>query len=132
MKVDFSAAHRIVGYVGDCARLHGHNWVVEVFVSAQQLNSIGIAVDFRDVKSQIRRIIQDWDHQNLNEVAAFAEVNPTAENVAKIVFEILQKHYQNTPFAVRRVRVWENDRCAVTYFAGDFHEAIASKPTRTG
>ncbi len=50
VKTHFSAAHSLKGYPGDCARVHGHNWIIEVFVRCTKLNEIGIGIDFRDIK----------------------------------------------------------------------------------
>ena len=49
---DFASAHSLRDYPGDCSRLHGHNWQVEVMVSSQVLNESGIAIDFREIKKQ--------------------------------------------------------------------------------
>ncbi len=49
----FSGAHRLVGYPGGCANLHGHNWLVTVCLEAEKLNEIGIAYDFKDLKREV-------------------------------------------------------------------------------
>jgi 6-pyruvoyltetrahydropterin/6-carboxytetrahydropterin synthase len=52
-KTHFSAAHALKGYPGDCARLHGHNWIIETFVKCRELDDIGIDIDFRDIKQAV-------------------------------------------------------------------------------
>lgn len=127
VKVDFPAAHHLVGYNGDCARPHGHNWVLEVFVKAKHLDSVGIAIDFRDLKRAVKEMVERWDHQNLNELSDFKSHNPTAENIAKLAYEklavwirsraaIAQGHVNSV--WVDRVTVWENERCWASYFEG--------------
>jgi queuosine biosynthesis protein QueD len=76
---DFGAAHSLRDYPGDCARLHGHNWGVEVSVEAQELDASGIAIDFREIKKQTKAIVKRLDHQYLNEIPPFDILNPTAE-----------------------------------------------------
>ena len=73
VKTHFSAAHSLKGYSGDCARTHGHNWIVEAYVRCKQLDDIGIGVDFRDIKQGIKDVLAGLDHFNLNELPAFTE-----------------------------------------------------------
>lgn len=120
VEMEFPAAHHLDGYAGECARPHGHNWRVEAFVRSMRLDSIGIATDFRVIKEALRKIIDPWDHQDLNEFPEFKEVNPTAEWVAKIVFEKLSAHLNSPDTSVHRITVWENNRCSATYFAQDY------------
>ena len=92
VKTHFSAAHFLKGYPGDCARLHGHNWMVEVFVKCNRLDEIGIGIDFRDVKQAVKEVIEGFDHSNLNELSAFKHVNPSSENIAKFLYmELCEK-----------------------------------------
>ena len=81
---DFASAHSLRDYPGDCSRLHGHNWQVEVMVSSQVLDESGIAIDFREIKKQTKAVVKRLDHQYLNEIKPFDVLNPTAENIAKI------------------------------------------------
>ena len=68
---EFSAAHSLQGYPGNCSQVHGHNWTVEVFVRCRALNDIGIGIDFREVKRAIKESIENLDHSCLNEHPAF-------------------------------------------------------------
>ena len=116
VKVDFPAAHHLEGYPGDCARPHGHNWVLEVFARSSQLDSLGMAIDFRDLKKAAKEIIAPWDHQDLNQLPEFQEVNPSAEQIAKIAFDKLSDLFNHQKTWIDRVTLWENERCYVTYF----------------
>ncbi len=116
IKVDFAAAHHLRGYPGDCARVHGHNWTVEVFVRSEGLDSVGMAVDFRELKSATRELIAPWDHQDLNTLKDFEGVNPTAERVAQLAYERLSTNLNGKGVWIDRVTVWENDRCSATYW----------------
>ena len=83
---EFSSAHSLREYEGNCARIHGHNWSVEVCIKCEELNKIGIGVDFRDLKKVLKEITGKLDHLYLNDLPEFKEVNPTAENIAKFIY----------------------------------------------
>lgn len=116
IKVDFPAAHHLTGYPGDCARPHGHNWVLEVFARSKRLDSIGMAMDFRDLKKAARELVAPWDHQDLNTLADFQAINPSAEQIAKLSYERLASGLNNPETWIERVTIWENDRCSASYF----------------
>ena len=71
IKTGFSASHRIRGYKGNCSRLHGHNYTVEVNVEADTVNNIGMCIDFRELKKFSNTIISGLDHKNLNDNPVF-------------------------------------------------------------
>lgn len=115
VKTDFPAAHHLEGYPGDCARPHGHNWGVEVFARSKTLDSVGLATDFRDLKKAVNEIISPWDHQDLNTLADFKEINPSAEQIARLVFERLAAVINNGETWIEKVTIWENDRCSASF-----------------
>jgi 6-pyruvoyltetrahydropterin/6-carboxytetrahydropterin synthase len=112
---DFASAHSLRDYPGDCARLHGHNWQVEVMVCSQVLNESGIAIDFREIKSQTKVVVKRLDHQYLNEIKPFDVLNPTAENIAKYLFDEIGILINNQEVKVKELTIWETPRSAVTY-----------------
>ena len=112
---DFASAHSLRDYPGDCARLHGHNWEVEVMVCSQVLNESGIAIDFREIKRQTKLVVKRLDHQYLNEIKPFDVLNPTAENIAKYLFDEIAVLINNQNVKVKEVTIWETPRSAVTY-----------------
>ncbi|MBC8493334.1 MAG: 6-carboxytetrahydropterin synthase QueD [bacterium] len=112
---DFAAAHSLREYPGDCARLHGHNWQVEVLVSSKVLDDVGMAIDFREIKKQTKVVIKRLDHQYLNEVEPFNQLNPTAENIAKYFHEEVGKLINTEDVRVKEVTIWETLRASVTY-----------------
>ena len=63
VKKEFSSAHILIGHPGACKRMHGHNWVVEAKVEGEQINKIGMVIDFKDIKNQLENIISKLDHQ---------------------------------------------------------------------
>jgi len=112
---DFASAHSLRDYPGDCSRLHGHNWQVEVMVSSQVLDESGIAIDFREIKKQTKTVVKRLDHQYLNEIKPFDVLNPTAENIAKYLFDEIGILINDENVKVKEVLIWETPRSAVTY-----------------
>jgi len=112
---DFAASHLLRGYEGACSRLHGHNWKVEVEVVATALDAIGMGVDFKVIKAATRDVIDRLDHYNLNEIAPFDRINPTAENIAAFLYGELSKALNTDTVTVHAITLWETDRACVTY-----------------
>lgn len=112
---DFAAAHALRQYDGECARLHGHNWKVEVEVSASALNEVGMGVDFKVIKSAAKGVIDELDHQHLNEIPPFDRLNPTAENIAAFLYGELARRLNDDRVRVSAVTLWETERACVRY-----------------
>jgi 6-pyruvoyltetrahydropterin/6-carboxytetrahydropterin synthase len=115
-QLEFAAAHRLRGYEGNCARLHGHNWKVEVSVSGEHLNDVGMLMDFKEIKRRAKVVLDELDHFYLNDITPFNdELNPTAENIACFLFDRLSKDINDNRISVASVKVWENDRNCATF-----------------
>ncbi len=114
--VNFEAAHCLPDYPGKCRRLHGHNWRVEVSIEGSKLNDLGMLMDFSILKMEVMTVINVLDHQYLNEIYPFNEINPTAENIAKYIYEQLaaKSIFQSNP-RLLAVKVWESPNSAVIY-----------------
>ena len=110
----FSSAHQLRGYQGKCENLHGHNWKVELEVFGQELDSLGMLMDFGDLKRILKEILVQLDHKFLNELEPFDKINPTSELLAKF---IAQKAQENLPVevGVYQVTVWESEKCRASY-----------------
>ena len=111
----FEAAHQLPDYPGKCARLHGHNWVVEAVVKGRELDKLGMLVDFKTVKKALNNVLDRYDHRFLNELVPFnTGVNPTAENLARIIFT---EHEDNEAFTagvqLGAVTVFETQKSSV-------------------
>lgn len=113
--LDFASAHSLRGYPGDCAKLHGHNWKIEVQVSGDKLNEIGMLVDFKEIKRQAKEVVAELDHTFLNDHPHFKEKNPTAENIAEYLYQQIQQRIQSSTVRMHSLTVWENDRNCVIY-----------------
>jgi 6-pyruvoyltetrahydropterin/6-carboxytetrahydropterin synthase len=114
--VNFEAAHCIKNYPGKCNRLHGHNWKVEVITCGEKLDELGMLVDFTDLKAAVNTIMTKLDHYYLNEIEPFCTINPTAENLAKYIYENLSKTpVFNANVKLRAIKVWESPNSAAAY-----------------
>lgn len=83
-RIEISAAHRLsLSYESKCSNLHGHNWIIDVFLRSETLNADGMVMDFTEIK---RRVQDRFDHKVINDVVDF---NPTAENLAKYICDEL-------------------------------------------
>lgn len=113
----FSSGHALRGYRGKCENPHGHNYRVRVRLQGPRLNSIGLLYDFKDLKTFIRRETEQWDHQYLNDLEPFREQNPSAENMARELFDRLQKSLAGNVegIVVESVTVFETDTTAAVY-----------------
>jgi len=116
VKHHFSSAHRLIDYDGECKNLHGHNWKVKVFARAEELNKIGISLDFKDFKRIAKAEIDKYDHVYLNEHPSFKDINPTAENIARILFEELSEKINNDNLRIHMIEVWESENNGMRYF----------------
>jgi 6-pyruvoyltetrahydropterin/6-carboxytetrahydropterin synthase len=108
VQAHYDSAHYLRNYKGKCERMHGHRYVVEVALVAETLNEAGIAFDFVDVKRELRALADHLDHENLNELEPFTELEPSAENQARYFFDELRSRLPaGMAEAVLYVRVWE-------------------------
>lgn len=127
-EIDFCYGHRLLNYAGKCRHLHGHNGRVLITLEASELDSRGMLVDFSDIKSSIRTWVDnELDHrmilneadpiipalQQFNEPLFLIPSNPTAENIAKLIFELTR----DRGFPVIEVCLWETPKSFATYRA---------------
>ena len=111
----FSSAHRLRHYNGECERLHGHNWKVQVSVAAKELNDLGMVIDFKDLKAETKKLMDILDHEYINEIPPFTEINPTTENICKFLFDELSKTVNTDRVRVSKIAVWESPNSFAIY-----------------
>jgi 6-pyruvoyltetrahydropterin/6-carboxytetrahydropterin synthase len=112
----FSAAHRLRNYQGPCENLHGHNWLVRATVRCALLDASGLGIDFRVLKGRLKEVLAEFDHKDLNAVLDQRDINPSSENIARYIFEKLEKQLSGWNGTVARVEVHETPgSCAVYY-----------------
>jgi 6-pyruvoyltetrahydropterin/6-carboxytetrahydropterin synthase len=119
VEVSFSAGHALRGYQGKCANPHGHNYRVQVAVEGPRLNSIGLLMDFGELKKALRAVCAKLDHVYLNDLPEFETVNPSAEGVARYVFEevgrMLSTELAETGAHLKEAVVQETDTAWAVY-----------------
>ena len=116
VKTKFSAAHRLRGYNGEFEPLHGHNWLAKVVIEAKKLDKMEVGVDFTTVKEKTDEILSQLDYHYINEISPFDNLNPSAENIARWLYEQLSK-VMNTEIArVKRVQINETEDSGSAYF----------------
>ncbi|MDR3275215.1 MAG: 6-carboxytetrahydropterin synthase QueD [Endomicrobium sp.] len=109
----FSSAHFLKGYKGRCENLHGHNWKVRAAFCGDKLDNTGILIDFTDIKKHFDKIISYLDHEFLNEITPFNEINPSSENIASFILEKF-KEIETENAKVCEVEVWESESSSAT------------------
>jgi 6-pyruvoyltetrahydropterin/6-carboxytetrahydropterin synthase len=129
-EISFCYGHRLLNYDGKCRHLHGHNGRAVLTIESPTLDKLGMVMDF----SKIKQVVAGWidetlDHRMLlhrddpilpflhkqNEPVFVLDVNPTAENIAKLIYDYAAKQ----GFPVTEVRLWETDSCYATYTPED-------------
>ncbi len=113
----FSAGHALRGYKGKCENVHGHNYKVRVTLAGKELDSTGLLYDFVHLKQVIQGVIRSLDHRFLNDSAPFDTINPSAENIARYIYDETSKQMKQPPngAGISSITVWETDVTAATY-----------------
>ncbi len=113
----FAAGHYLRGYKGKCENQHGHNYRVRITMAGQELDATGLLYDFVHLKRVIQDVICSLDHKNLNDFAPFDTLNPSAENIARYIYDETSRQMRATPggAAVASITVWETDTAAATF-----------------
>src|SRR6516162_5486270 len=125
-EIHFCYGHRLLDYDGKCRHLHGHNGRAVITLAAAGLDALGMVMDF----TRLKRVVGGWidetlDHKMLlhrddpvlpllrqqGELVVVLDVNPTAENIARLIFE----YAAAAGFPVTEVQLWETDTCFATY-----------------
>ncbi len=119
VEAGFSSGHYLRNYQGKCENPHGHNYKVRVTLCGGELDASGLLLDFKLLKQVLRPVIDRIDHQMLNDLEPFIELNPSAENIARYFYD--QTNSQLNGMTQGRVRVkdctiWETDTTTATYY----------------
>jgi 6-pyruvoyltetrahydropterin/6-carboxytetrahydropterin synthase len=125
-EIHFCYGHRLLEYQGKCRHLHGHNGKAVIVLETDRLDRLGMVVDF----SEVKRVVGGWIDANLdhkmilhrddpilpslrerNEPVYVVDVNPTAENIARLIFGVVK----SLGFPVVEVTLWETENSFATY-----------------
>jgi 6-pyruvoyltetrahydropterin/6-carboxytetrahydropterin synthase len=125
-EINFCYGHRLLNYAGKCRHLHGHNGRLVITLQAASLDEQGMVLDFSEIKGVVGGWIdENLDHrmilnrtdpavavfQGMNEPLYLMDVNPTAENIARLIFDVARQE----GFPVIDVRLWETPGCCARY-----------------
>ncbi len=111
----FSAVHRLRLQDGTMEPQHGHDWRVRVHFVRAEVDETGMVIDFHEARSAVQSVVAGLHHGNLNNHEDLAGRNPTAEVVARYIFERVAKLGVST---VGRVEVTEASGCVASYEPG--------------
>lgn len=111
----FDAAHYLKEYQGKCENLHGHRFEVVAALEVPELNNIGLAFDFVELKRHLREILARFDHVCLNEIEPFKGSTPSSENIALAVFDELKPRIPESVARIAHIEVWESPQSCVAY-----------------
>jgi 6-pyruvoyltetrahydropterin/6-carboxytetrahydropterin synthase len=127
-EIKFCYGHRLLEYEGKCRHLHGHNGRAVITLQGSELDARGMLIDFAEIKQLIQRWIdENLDHNMLlrrddpllpmlrekGERVFVMDTNPTAENIARLIFQMAQEF----GLPVLEVVLWETDNCFASYSA---------------
>jgi 6-pyruvoyltetrahydropterin/6-carboxytetrahydropterin synthase len=114
----FAAGHYLRNYKGKCENPHGHNYKVRVTLAGKELDKAGLLLDFKDLREVMRQVIDRLDHQMLNDIEPFKDLNPSAENLAKYLYDQTNsglRRITNGRVHVKDVTVFETDTTTASY-----------------
>jgi 6-pyruvoyltetrahydropterin/6-carboxytetrahydropterin synthase len=119
VEAGFSSGHYLRNYQGRCENPHGHNYKISIILTGESLEDNGILLDFKHLKEVLRPTIEYLDHQMINDLPPFTEVNPSAENLARYFFEeIGARVWKMTEgrVKVKQCTLYETDKTSATYY----------------
>lgn len=135
-RLEWDAAHRVMRHESKCSTLHGHRYVAEMCIEAVELDSVGRVMDFGEIKAVLGKFIDDnLDHttivnikdqflveycqieerQNGKRAPYIMDDEPTAENIARHLFEKFGSMVDNHEVKIQSVKVWETPNCWAKY-----------------
>jgi 6-pyruvoyltetrahydropterin/6-carboxytetrahydropterin synthase len=115
----FAAGHALRGYRGKCENPHGHNYRVRVTLTGDSLDEIGLLYDFKDLKGVMNAVIEELDHKFLNDMEPFRQQNPSAENMARYLYQEIRRQLPadtDGHIRIKQVELWETDTARAVYF----------------
>jgi 6-pyruvoyltetrahydropterin/6-carboxytetrahydropterin synthase len=118
VEAGFSSGHYLRNYQGKCENPHGHNYKVRVTLAGRELDETGLLLDFKLLKNILKPTVDCLDHQMLNDIQPFTELNPSAENLARYFYDATSRELERITGGRVRVKdctIWETDSTTATY-----------------
>lgn len=119
VEAQFAAGHYLRNYRGKCENPHGHNYKVQVTLQGSELDEAGLLLDFKLLKQVMRPVVDRLDHQMMNDMEPFLELNPSAENIARYFYQETNKQLRemtNGRVGVKECLVFETDFTTAKYY----------------
>jgi len=115
---EFSAAHFLKLYDGSWEHRHGHTWKVAVVMQAEKLDSMGVVVDFEQLKPNLKKTLSEFHETSFNEHPDFknGKLNPSTENIARLICTRLEKKIESQNAKIVKVTVWETPDASASYY----------------
>jgi 6-pyruvoyltetrahydropterin/6-carboxytetrahydropterin synthase len=119
VEAGFSSGHYLRNYHGKCENPHGHNYRVLVTLAGAELDETGLLLDFKLLKTLLRPVVDYLDHQMINDLAPFTELNPSAENLARYFYDETSRQLHQMTAGRVRVKdctIFETDTSFARYY----------------
>lgn len=114
VETHFWASHQLVLSDDSKEPVHYHNWLVTAEVGSDRLNDMAVVMDFHKLKQMVDNIAAEFDNKALNEIGCFRQNNPSAENVAKYIYDKLRMELPES-VELRNVKVVEQTGCSAKF-----------------
>ena len=115
VKKSLFASHGLRNYSGGVEAPHDHNWIIEAMFESNLLDSAGCAIDFREIDRAFQEILLVYQGKNLNELEPFRTTSPSAENIARNIFEQLSSLLKKNKANLVSITAWEDEEHGATY-----------------
>jgi 6-pyruvoyltetrahydropterin/6-carboxytetrahydropterin synthase len=92
---------------------------VRAYVRCEKLNDLGIGIDFKEVRRLLSLVVENLDHKDLNSIFNTQEFNPSSENIARYIYNELEKCLNEPQCKISRVDVYETPGNCTSYFEHD-------------
>jgi len=115
----FDAAHALRGYHGRCENNHGHRFRVVAHFTTYRLDDIGLGCDFTELKKILNAVLVRFDHVDLSLTPPFDVINPSSENLAMTIYDLVLDASATLPARLSSVEVWESPDAGVEYYPDD-------------
>ena len=119
VEAGFSSGHYLRNYQGKCENPHGHNYRVLVTLAGAELDQAGLLLDFKILKTLLKPVVDYLDHQMINDLPPFTEINPSAENLARYFYDQTSRQLQaltSGRVSVKDCTVFETDTSFACYY----------------
>lgn len=129
VETHFRASHQLPLSNGSKERAHRHNWLVTADVSSEKMNPLGVVMDFRQLKAMVDDIVAEFENTPLDNLDYFQRNNPSAENVAKYIYQELEPRLPKG-IELRSVKVEEEPGCSAKFEHRYSSDKAFAKPAK--